>query len=70
MITITNPLRIGDVQRYYVRSGEPVCDVSTSEGGYYIAVPVRCYGQGSLFPLKLHLIHILRCRRIKREKYR
>jgi hypothetical protein len=52
MITITNPLRIGDVQRYYVRSGEPVCDVSTSEGGYYIAVPVRCYGQGSLFPLK------------------
>ena len=52
MITITNPLRIGDVQRYYVRSDEPVCDVSTSEGGYYIAVPVRCYGQGSLFPLK------------------
>lgn len=52
MRTLINPLRIGDVQRYYVRAREPVCDVSVSDGGYYVAVPIRCYGQGSLFPVK------------------
>lgn len=52
MKTLTNPLRVGDVERYYVRGNQPVCDVSTSEGGYYVAVPFRCYGQGSIFPVK------------------
>jgi hypothetical protein len=52
MRTITNPLRLGEIQRYYVRGGSPVCDVSTSEGAYFKAVPLRCYGQGTLFPVK------------------
>lgn len=52
MRTLTNPLRVGEVERYYTRAGTPVCDVSTSDGGYFVAVPVRCYGQGTLFPVK------------------
>jgi hypothetical protein len=52
MRTLLNPLRIGDVERYYTRAGTPVCDVSVSDGGYFVAVPVRCFGQGTLFPVK------------------
>ena len=52
MKTFANPLRIGDVERYYVRGTQPVCDVSVGDGGYYVAVPIRCYGHSSLFPVK------------------
>jgi hypothetical protein len=52
MRTFANPLRIGDVERYYVRGTQPVCDVSVGDGGYYVAVPIRCYGHSSLFPVK------------------
>lgn len=52
MRTFANPLRVGVVEKYYVYAEEPVCDVSLSDGGYYVAVPMRCYGQGTLFPVK------------------
>lgn len=52
MKTFANPLRVGDIERYYVRGTQPVCDVSVGDGGYYVAVPLRCYGHSSLFPVK------------------
>lgn len=47
MRTLINPLRFGVVRRAYVSRGEPVCDVLLSDGGYYVAVPLRRTGQGS-----------------------
>ena len=47
MRTLINPLRFGVVRRVYVSQRQPVCDVLLSDGGYYVAVPVRRTGQGS-----------------------
>ena len=29
-----------------------MCDVRVGDGGYYVAVPLRCYGHSPLFPVK------------------
>ena len=47
MKTLNNPLRFGVVRRVYVSQRQPVCDVLLSDGGYYVAVPLRRTGQGS-----------------------
>ena len=51
MRTIVNPFRLGTCKKYYIKDGFPVVDVSTNEGGVFVACPVRIFG-ASLFPVK------------------